>query len=126
MSGSLGILAGRGELPWIVAENAIQAGEDVHIFPYTDEAIPSALKPYCTPVVLTRMYASVFASLKKKGVKRLISIGKASKDILYKNLIHCGAACNMALLGKQFSPEGSHLKLILSRQPLLFLYNFQT
>ncbi|MEQ8352631.1 MAG: UDP-2,3-diacylglucosamine diphosphatase LpxI [Leptospiraceae bacterium] len=83
--GKLGILAGRGELPWIVAENAIRAGEEVRIFPYTDEPIPEQLKKYCIPVVLTRMYASVFASLKKQGIKRLISIGKASKDILYKN-----------------------------------------
>ncbi|MCB1137482.1 MAG: UDP-2,3-diacylglucosamine diphosphatase LpxI [Leptospiraceae bacterium] len=83
--GALGILAGRGELPWMVAENAIRAGEEVHIFPFTEDPIPSHLQSHCTPVVLTRMYASVFASLKKKQVRRLISIGKASKDILYKN-----------------------------------------
>ncbi|MBU41959.1 MAG: hypothetical protein CMN76_01975 [Spirochaetaceae bacterium] len=83
--GPLGILAGRGELPWIVADNAIQAGEEVHIFPFTDDEVPSHLTSRCTPVVLTRMYSSVFASLKKNGIKRLISIGKASKDILYKN-----------------------------------------
>lgn len=68
-----------------MAENALSAGEDVRIFHYANDDVPKHLQSITTQVVLTRMYASVFASLKKQGIKRLISIGKASKDILYKN-----------------------------------------
>ncbi|MCE9597081.1 MAG: UDP-2,3-diacylglucosamine diphosphatase LpxI [Spirochaetia bacterium] len=80
----LGILAGRGELPWICARNAIAAGQDVRVFCITDEEPPEEFKKISVPVVLTKLYSSVFRSFREYGARRIILIGKATRDILYK------------------------------------------
>lgn len=83
--GVLGILAGSGELPWVAARNALAAGEDLRIFYYTGEQPPPDLAERSIPVVLTRMFASVIKSMEREKVKRLLLLGKATRDILYNN-----------------------------------------
>lgn len=78
------ILAGRGELPWIAAREALSRDEDIRIFCFTDEVPPADLRQYCRPVVLTRMFRSVIRSMKRENVDRLVLLGKATRDILYK------------------------------------------
>lgn len=83
--GMLGILAGLGALPWQAARNALAAGEEVKVFYFTGESPPVDLEHLCEKVVLTRIYTSVIKSMRKSGVDRLILLGKATRDILYKN-----------------------------------------
>ena len=83
--GVLGILAGAGGLPWFAARNALAAGETVRIFYYTDEAPPEDLRSIARPVVLTQMFASVVKSMEREKVARLLLLGKADREILYKN-----------------------------------------
>lgn len=80
----LGILAGRGELPWICARNAIAAGQDVRVFCITDEEPPEEFRSISVRVILTKLYSSVFRSFREYGAKRIILIGKATRDILYQ------------------------------------------
>ncbi|MCB1318961.1 MAG: UDP-2,3-diacylglucosamine diphosphatase LpxI, partial [Leptospiraceae bacterium] len=83
-SGRLAILAGRGELPWIAAREALARGEqDLRIFCISDEEPPEDLRDFAEPVVLTRLYSSVFRSFRRHGIKRLLLLGKATRDILY-------------------------------------------
>lgn len=81
--GRLGILAGAGELPWIVARNAVREGEDVVVFPFTKDPVETIEGVEVVPVVLTKFYTSVLRTFRKSGINRLISIGKATRDVLY-------------------------------------------
>lgn len=81
----LGILAGRGELPWIAARAAVAAGEDVRVFCFTNEEPPAEFKSISIKVVLTKLYSSVFKNMKAHNVGKVIMIGKATRDILYDN-----------------------------------------
>lgn len=83
--GRLGILAGTGDLPWIAARNALRAGEDICILPFTEEAWPEDLARYCRPVVLTRFFRSVIRTMQAEKVRRLLLLGKARRDILYRS-----------------------------------------
>ncbi len=79
----LGILAGNGELPWIAARNAIRKGDVPVIFNLTNQIPPEELKERTVNVVLTKFYSSVLKNLKKYKIKRLISLGKIPKTIIY-------------------------------------------
>ncbi|GIX43173.1 MAG: hypothetical protein KatS3mg129_2906 [Leptospiraceae bacterium] len=81
----LGILAGKGELPWIAVKNAIEMGEDPVVFLLTDDDPPEEFKSRCHKVVLTKFYSSVIKSLKKFQIKRIVSLGKIPKNIIYEN-----------------------------------------
>jgi hypothetical protein len=81
----IGILAGRGALPYIAARSAIQAGVDVRIFPYTDEPPPADLEGICERVILTKMYSSVIRRFEKSSRNALLLLGKADRKILYSN-----------------------------------------
>ena len=82
----LGILAGRGELPWLAVRAALRAGEeDLRVFCITDEAPPPDLKKYAEPIVLTRFYSSTIRAMKRHQIGRLLLLGKATRDILYRN-----------------------------------------
>lgn len=79
----LGIIAGRGELPWIAAAEALRRGEAFRAFTVTSEPPPARFAQYCEPVVVTRFYSSVLRSLRKAGVERLVLLGKITRDALY-------------------------------------------
>jgi len=81
----LGILAGKGELPWLAVRSAQQAGEDVRVFTFTDEPPPTEFVNITQPVILTKVFTSVMRSMKKENVDRLILLGKATRSILYDN-----------------------------------------
>ncbi len=83
--GRLGILVGTGELPYLAARNALAAGEDLRLFPFTNEPPPDDLRQYCTQVVLIRIFSSVIRTMKAQGVKRLLLLGKADRAHLYRN-----------------------------------------
>lgn len=83
--GRLGILAGTGELPWLGARRALAAGEDVRIFYFSSEKPPSDLASISTPVVLIKIFTSVIRSMKRQNVRRLMLLGKATRDELYGN-----------------------------------------
>ena len=76
-------MAGGGRLPYIAARNALARGETVRIFPFTKEEVPDDLQTFCEPVVLTKFFSSMVRTVCKSGVKRLLLLGKASRDILY-------------------------------------------
>ncbi|MFN3603277.1 MAG: LpxI family protein [Leptonema sp. (in: bacteria)] len=80
----LGILAGKGELPWIATRNAILKGEDPIVLLLTDDEPPEEFRDRCIKVVLTKFYTSVLRTLKEHNVNRIISIGKIQKNILYE------------------------------------------
>jgi DUF1009 family protein len=81
----LGILAGKGELPWIAVKNALEMGEDPVVFLLTEEDPPEEYKNRCYRVVLTKFYSSVIRNLKKFNVNRIVSLGKIPKNILYES-----------------------------------------
>ncbi len=81
--GRLGILAGRGELPWIAARRARLMGEDVHIFSIYDDEPPAEFRDVNHRIILTKLYSSTIRIMKKWEIRRLILLGKATRDILY-------------------------------------------
>ena len=81
--GRLGIIAGRGELPWIAAKEALRRGEDVRIFAVTNEEPPTQFADRTQQVILTRFYTSVIRSLKRQNIDRLLLLGKSTRDVLY-------------------------------------------
>jgi DUF1009 family protein len=85
MSGTIGILAGKGELPWIAAREAIADGKDVRVFCVTSEKPPRDFESISTRVVITKLYTSVFKAFKANNVKQLILLGKTTRDLLYDN-----------------------------------------
>ncbi|MCS7204403.1 MAG: UDP-2,3-diacylglucosamine diphosphatase LpxI [Leptospiraceae bacterium] len=84
-NGKLGIFAGKGELPWIAVRNAIKMGEHPIVFLLTDEAPPAEFESISYRVNLTKFYSSVLKSLKRFQVKRLVSLGKIPKTIIYES-----------------------------------------
>ena len=85
--GRLGILAGSGDLPWIGARAALAAGEDITIFYYTREEPPEDLKKYAVQVKLLKIFSSVQKKMLEHRIKRLLLLGKANREELYKNSI---------------------------------------
>jgi DUF1009 family protein len=84
--GRLGILAGAGDLPWIAVREAVRRGEDdVRAFCFTDEAPPPELQRHYERVILTKFYSSTLRAFRKAGVKRMLLLGKSTRDILYNN-----------------------------------------
>lgn len=83
--GRLGILAGKGQLPYLAARNALAAGEEPRIFYFTDEQPPEDLASYCTPVVIIKLFTSVIRAMQREGVDRLLLLGKAERTHLYTN-----------------------------------------
>lgn len=83
-SEKLAILAGKGDLPWIAARRAIAEGVDVTILYYVkNQPPPEDLKKRTVSVVLTKMFKSVYRELEKRNIRRLLLLGKATRDILY-------------------------------------------
>lgn len=83
MGAPLGIIAGRGELPWIAAAEALRRGESFRAFLVTADPPPERFAPYCERVVITRFYASVLRSMRRAGIERLVLLGKITRDVLY-------------------------------------------
>jgi UDP-2,3-diacylglucosamine hydrolase len=81
----IGIFAGAGEMPFRAARNVLSQGDDVRIFHYTNQEVPSDLKEYVRPVVITQMFRSVIRTIKKERVKKIVLLGKAERSILYSN-----------------------------------------
>lgn len=85
MSGTIGILAGKGELPWIAAREAQAEGKDVRVFCVTSEKPPREFESISSRVTITKLYTSVFKAFKANNVKKLILLGKTTRDLLYDN-----------------------------------------
>ena len=83
--GRLGILAGHGELPWIAATNAQEAGEDVRIFYPKGVEVPNAFVDISCEITVTRLYTSVLAALKADNITRLLLLGKFTRELLYNH-----------------------------------------
>lgn len=81
--GRLGIIAGRGELPWIAAREAQRRGEDFRVFLVSSDPPPEAFADVSEHVILTRFYTSVLAALKREKIERLLLLGKSTRDVLY-------------------------------------------
>ena len=82
--GRLGILAGAGDLPWLAVREAIRRGEDdVRAFCFTDDPPPAGLEAYSERVILTKFYTSTLRAFRKAGVRRILLLGKSTRDILY-------------------------------------------
>ena len=80
----LGIFAGRGELPWIAARNAQREGEDIRIFCIEAIDVPEEFSSLSEEVVLTKFYSSVIPALKRWEIKRVMAIGKITRETIYK------------------------------------------
>lgn len=80
----LGIIAGEGGLPWIAARNAQEAGKDIRIFYAGNSEVPEEFRSLSEDVVITRFYSSLLPALKKHKVKKVILLGKLTRDLLYK------------------------------------------
>lgn len=85
MSGVIGILAGKGELPWIAAREALSEGRQVRVFCVTAEKPPREFESITERVTITKLYTSVFRAFKAHNVKKLILLGKTTRDLLYDN-----------------------------------------
>ena len=83
--GKLGILAGLGELPWIAARNAINAGEEIQIFCMCKLDVPIEYRHISEEITLTKFYTSVIKALKFHKISRIIVLGKITREILYKS-----------------------------------------
>ncbi len=83
--GCLGILAGGGELPWIALRGALAMEEQVRVFGITDEEPPEEFRSLHERVIITRFFTSLLRTCRRYNVKRLLILGKVSRDLLYKN-----------------------------------------
>ena len=82
--GTLGIIAGTGELPWIIAKNAHASGEKLRIFCVSKEIdVPEEWQKYTEWIVLKKFFSAVIPKLKKHNIDRVITIGKITRDQLY-------------------------------------------
>ncbi|MBW7857055.1 MAG: LpxI family protein [Leptonema sp. (in: Bacteria)] len=79
----LGILAGKGHLPWIAALEAERRGEDYRVFLITNEPPPEQFADRCEKVVLTRFYSSTLKAMQQQQIRRLLLLGKSTRDIMY-------------------------------------------
>lgn len=79
----LGILAGKGHLPWMAAAEAERRGEDYRVFLITDEPPPEQFESRCERVVLTRFYTSTLRAMQQQQISRLLLLGKSTRDIMY-------------------------------------------
>ncbi len=82
--GTLAIFAGQGELPWIAAKNAREVGEKLCVLYTQGTQIPPEFRDVSHQVILTKLYTSCLATLKKHNAQRLIILGKVTRDAIYK------------------------------------------
>ena len=80
----LGIFAGEGSLPWIAARNAQKAGEDIRIFCMGNFEVPEEFRSLSQDIAVTKFYSSVLPALRFHQIKRVIVIGKMTRDAIYK------------------------------------------
>lgn len=114
--GRLGILAGSGELPWIGARAALDAGEDISIFYFTREEPPQDLIKYATPVKLLKIFSSVQKKMLEHRVSRLLLLGKANREELYKNSIFSFDFRLLYLLGRSKTQSDYNIFDLLARE----------
>ena len=82
--GPLGIFVGKGDLPWIAARNAQKAGEDIRIFCMEISEVPEEFRSLSEGVIMTKFYSSVLTKLRRHKIKRIIALGKVTRDVVYK------------------------------------------
>ncbi len=83
--GKLGIFAGLGDLPWIAARNALNAGEEIQIFCMCKMDVPIEFRHLSEEVNLLKYYSSVLTALHFHKIKRIIILGKLTRELLYKS-----------------------------------------
>ena len=72
-------------MPWIAAQNALQRGEDVRIFYPQGVKVPQSLQNIAQEVIVTKLYASLLAALRRQNVRRLVMLGKFPRELLYNS-----------------------------------------
>ena len=90
MKNSLGILAGGGELPIILANNALEMGYNIYIYSFIEENhdnshFPKHLHRYIQKVHLLK-YGTTFKLFKKDKINELVLVGKINKKSIFNNL----------------------------------------
>ncbi len=81
--GPVGILAGAGELPWIAMREALRRGVDIRAMCFTDDPPPADLAHLTERIILTKFYSSTLAAFRSRGIRRILLLGKSTRDILY-------------------------------------------
>lgn len=79
----VGILAGAGELPWIAMREALRRGVDIRAMCFTDDPPPPDLAHLSERIILTKFYSSALAAFRSRGIRRILLLGKSTRDILY-------------------------------------------
>jgi DUF1009 family protein len=82
----LGMIAGRGELPAMIARRAHEAGQPIPTIALSTEA-KVQLAPYCPAIVQygPGQLSHILRSLRRYAVRRVVIIGNISKQSLFKN-----------------------------------------
>lgn len=84
----IGLIAGRGELPLLIAEEAKRQGRSVFTIALKELAGPEIEEPSLEVRWLSvGKLGGIIESLKKAGVKEVIMAGKAPKELLYRSRI---------------------------------------
>ena len=81
----IGILAGKGELPWLAAKNIINANEKLKILSLEPTNIPQAFLNLTHRASLTKLYSSVIYSINAAKIKRVIILGDISRETMYRD-----------------------------------------
>lgn len=85
---TIGLIAGKGDLPRSIAEEAGRNGLRVVAVALDPVADPESLSAaYIVESVNVGKLGKMIAALKKHGVKEAVFAGKVSKELLYKNRI---------------------------------------
>ncbi|MDA8170119.1 MAG: UDP-2,3-diacylglucosamine diphosphatase LpxI, partial [Nitrospiraceae bacterium] len=86
---TVGLLAGMGDLPGIIAEDAKRRGFRVVAIALEPVADPGALEPVADVVerISVGKLGKIFDALKKHGVKEAVMAGKVPKGLIYKNRV---------------------------------------
>ena len=70
-------------MPWLAAREALRRGEQVRVCCFTDEPPPPDMAPHAERVILTKFYTSTLRAFRRAGVRRILLLGKSTRDILY-------------------------------------------
>ena len=86
--GKLGLIAGDGKLPVLLAREVINRGQELAAITVTPEAEAEQLEQLGveTYQVSVGQLAEVIATLHKAGVEEVVMLGKVSKELLYQGV----------------------------------------
>jgi len=114
-TGALGILAGGGALPLIVAREGMAAGRSVHMLAIEGSFGDLARSPSPVTAVGLGQVGAILDTLKKNGCRDLVICGTVDRPELHELKLDFGALLNMPKLASMMMGGDNHLLTTIVR-----------